>query len=64
MSNRLILGEGQYYSLNYIETGLNNNVLAVGASGAGKTRGYVIPNLLEAAGSYMISDPKGNLYRD
>ncbi len=64
MSNRLILGEGQYYSLNCHETGLNNNVLIVGASGAGKTRGYVIPNLLEAYGSYVISDPKGNLYKD
>ncbi len=64
MSNRLILGEDQYYSLNCHETGLNNNVLIVGASGAGKTRGYVIPNLLEATGSYIISDPKGNLYRD
>lgn len=64
MSNRLILGEGQYYSLNCYETGLNNNVLIVGASGAGKTRGYVIPNLLEASGSYIISDPKGNLYRN
>lgn len=64
MSNRLILGQEQYYSLNCHETGLNNNVLIVGASGAGKTRGYVIPNLLEASGSYIISDPKGNLYRN
>lgn len=63
MSNRLILGEDQYYSLNCHETGLNNNVLVVGASGAGKTRGYVIPNLLEASGSYIVSDPKGNLYQ-
>ncbi len=64
MSNRLILGEGQYYSLNCHETGLNNNVLVVGASGAGKTRGYVIPNLLEASGSYIVSDPKGSLFKD
>ncbi len=64
MSNRLILGEDQYYSLNCYETGLNNNVLVVGASGAGKTRGYVIPNLMETEGSYVVSDPKGNLFRD
>ncbi len=64
MSDRLILGEGQHYSLNCHETGLNNNVLIVGASGAGKTRGYVIPNLLEASGSYVVSDPKGNLFRE
>lgn len=61
--NRLILGENQYFSLNCHETGLNNNVLIVGASGAGKTRGYVVPNLLEATGSYIVSDPKGNLYQ-
>ena len=63
MGNRLILGEDQYYSLDCYETGVNNNVLVVGASGAGKTRGLVIPNILEASGSYVISDPKGNLHR-
>ena len=41
---------------------MNNNVLVVGTSGAGKTRSIVIPNLLQAAGSYIVSDPKGNLY--
>ncbi len=61
--NRLVLGEEEQYSLNCHETGLNNNVLIVGASGAGKTRGYVIPNLLEASGSYVVSDPKGNLFQ-
>ena len=50
------------YSLNDIETKLNNNVLVVGGSGTGKTRSIVIPNLKEAKGSYIISDPKGNLY--
>lgn len=61
-SNSLILGQDKYYSLNSYETGLNNNVLVVGASGAGKTRGIVIPNLLQASGSYVVTDPKGNLY--
>ena len=45
-------------------TQLNNNVVVIGASGAGKTRSIVIPNLLQAAGSYVVSDPKGNLARD
>jgi len=58
----LILGQGQYYSLDSFETRLNNNVLVVGASGAGKTRSIVTPNLLQATGSYIVSDPKGNLY--
>lgn len=60
--NMLILGEEQYYSMDSHATGLNNNVLVVGASGAGKTRSIVTPNLLQATGSYVVSDPKGNLY--
>ena len=57
----LILGENQYYSKDCYKTQLNNNVTVVGTSGAGKTRSIVIPNLLQADGSYVISDPKGNL---
>ena len=44
-------------------TGLNNNDLLVGPSGAGKTRGYVIPNLLHAGESLIVADTKGNLRR-
>jgi len=60
--NTLILAQDQYYSLDCFNTKLNNNVLVVGTSGAGKTRSLVEPNLLQATGSYVISDPKGNLY--
>ncbi len=60
---RLILAEDVSYSMNCLETGVNNNVLVVGASGTGKTRSIVTPNLLQANGSYVVSDPKGNLYR-
>ncbi len=58
---RMILGN-RYYSMDSYKTQLNNNVLVVGASGSGKTRGIVIPNILQAVGSYIIADPKGNLY--
>ena len=62
-ANTLILGQDQYYSMDCYKTKLNNNVLVVGTSGAGKTRSIVTPNLLQASGSYVVSDPKGNLYR-
>ena len=60
--NEMIIAEGIKYSLDCYETQLNNNVMVVGASGSGKTRSVVIPNILQATGSYIISDPKGNLY--
>ena len=61
-SDVMILGKNQYYSLDTYKTQLNNNVLVVGASGCGKTRTIAVPNLLQATGSYIVSDPKGNLY--
>lgn len=44
-------------------TGLNNNDLIIGPSGAGKTRGYVKPNLLQCNESIIVADTKGNLVR-
>ena len=44
-------------------TGLNNNDLIIGATGSGKTGGYVIPNLQRTDHSMIISDTKRNLYR-
>lgn len=61
--NTMILAQDQYYSMDCYKTKVNNNVLVVGTSGAGKTRSIVIPNILQATGSYVVSDPKGNLYR-
>ena len=36
----------------------NTNILIVGGSGAGKTRTYGVPNVLECACSMVITDPK------
>lgn len=58
----LIVANGCYYDMDCYKTKRNNNVLVVGTSGAGKTRSIVTPNLLQATGSYIVSDPKGNLY--
>lgn len=41
----------------------NLNVLVVGGSGAGKTRGYAKPNIMQANCSYIVTDPKGEILR-
>ena len=62
-TGKLVLAEGVSFDMDCLTTGLNNNVLVVGTSGSGKTRSIVEPNLLQANGSYVVSDPKGNLYQ-
>ena len=42
----------------------NLNVLCCGGSGAGKTRFYAKPNLMNADCSYVVLDPKGEMLRD
>ena len=42
----------------------NLNVLVCGGSGAGKTRFYAKPNLMNANTSFVILDPKGELLHD
>lgn len=58
---RRILAQGIEASNNTWETGLNNNDLIIGPSGAGKTRGYVKPNILQCTESLVVADTKGNL---
>lgn len=57
-----ILAKGIEQSNNSRETGLNNNDLIVGPSGAGKTSGYVIPNMLFSEESKIVVDTKSTLY--
>ncbi len=45
-------------------THLNCNQLVLGPSGAGKTRYFLKPNLLQANSSYIVLDTKGQLYRE
>lgn len=58
--------EEMVLSQNYrlaIEGGLyNNNVIVVGKAGSGKTRGVMIPNVLQETGSYIINDQYGEIY--
>lgn len=63
-NGRMLIGEGSFYSLDDIKTRLNDNAIIVGGSGCGKSRNVVAPNIYEAVGSYIISDPKGVLYNN
>ena len=57
----LILAENNYLPLN--KSG-NVNVLIVGGSGSGKSASYSKPNAHQRLGSYIFTDPKGEIYDD
>ena len=42
----------------------NLNVIVIGGSGAGKTRFYCKPNIMQANTSFVVTDPKGEILRD
>ena len=58
-----VLASGVEISNDTRRTGLNNNDMIIGSTGAGKTGGYVIPNIQGLSGSLVVSDTKGQLYR-
>lgn len=59
-----ILAQNHMLSCNTRQTGLNNNMLVIGPSGAGKTRNVLKPNLLQMNASYIVLDTKGTLCRE
>jgi len=58
-NNGLILAEENYLPTNKIG---NVNVLIVGGSGSGKSSSYSFPNAHQQLGSYIFTDPKGEIY--
>lgn len=57
-----ILAQNHTTSNDTWATGRNNNDLIIGPSGAGKTRGYVLPNILQCNESIIVTDTKGVLH--
>ena len=55
----LLLAQNHYLPLNKLG---NINVLIVGGSGSGKSSSYTIPNAHQMLGSYVFTDPKGEIY--
>ena len=58
-----ILANGITVSNDTWATGLANHDLIIGPTGGGKTRSYVLPNLLSGAESFVVTDTKGSLRR-
>lgn len=42
----------------------NLNEIVIGGSGAGKSYRKIKPDIMQMVGSYVVTDPKGELYRD
>lgn len=57
-----ILAKDIQVSNNTRKTRLNNNDIIIGASGSGKSSGYVVPNIRQYTESMIIADTKGLLY--
>lgn len=62
-NNGMILASKKYLPvLPTPPAGKNGNILVIGGSGAGKSASFVIPNAMQLLGSYVFTDPKGELY--
>ncbi|MDD2376138.1 MAG: type IV secretory system conjugative DNA transfer family protein [Clostridia bacterium] len=62
--NGFILSKNHYLGTDLRKVKVNKNILVIGGSGTGKSACYVKPNILQKLGSYVITDPKGELYRE
>ena len=62
--NNKILTQNVSIGLNAKKHRRNLNTLVCGGSGAGKTRFFCKPNVLQANTSFVILDPKGEIARD
>lgn len=63
-SNYRILAKGCYMNNDTWVTKVNNNDLVIGPAGAGKTRSYVKPNLMQCDHSVIVADTKGSLIQE
>ena len=62
-NKNIILSQNIRLGLNAKKHRRNLNVLVVGGSGAGKTRFYAKPNLMQCNTSFIVADPNGEMLR-
>ena len=60
----MILSEEIKLAIDNRHTRRNCNTLVIGGSGAGKSRFFVSPNILQYNSNFVITDPSGELLRD
>lgn len=61
--NNVLFTETEKMALDTRKTRKNLNQLILGGSGAGKTRFFIKPNLMQLNTSFVITDPKGEILR-
>lgn len=59
--NNMILTQTELISKNMKISGMNRHVMLIGRPGTGKSRYYFKPNILNANGTIIVTDPKGEL---
>lgn len=58
-----ILSESVRLSTASEKTHVNNNTIVLGGIGTGKSFSFLLPNIMQMNGSYIINDPGGMLYK-
>lgn len=62
--NNMIISKDIRLAIDNRGTRRNCNILVIGGSGAGKSRFFAAPNILEFNSNFVITDPSGELLRD
>jgi len=61
--NNILLTNTERLSLAKYKFAKSHNVLIVGGSGTGKSRYFVMPNLMQLNGSFAVTDPKAEILK-
>lgn len=59
-----ILSQNLMMTMDTNHTDLNNNIVIIGGSGAGKTFRWVYPNLMQMFSSFIVTDAKGDITKN
>lgn len=62
--NNMILSKDIMLAIDNRGTRRNCNILVIGGSGAGKSRFFAAPNILQYNANFVITDPSGEMLRD